>query len=66
MDIAQNSNDVEVLIELKNKGTDDEEWKEALMIVKDWGQELAHTLQEKTPNVELEVKIAGFCCHKSK
>ena len=45
--------------------TDLDEWDLAINTVKDWGKELAQTLKEKTPNVDMNVKVSGHCCYKS-
>ena len=61
---TENANEVTISITLQNTGNDTEQLDRALTITKNWGKELAHTLQEETPNVKLRVNVAGVCCNE--
>ncbi len=66
MEIVQDSDEIVISINLKKQSnnTEEEEWHEALNIVQDWGKELGKTLQEKTPHIQLDVKISGHSCYQ--
>lgn len=65
MEKVGNHNEVDVSITLKNDSENSEEWAEALTMVKEWGKELAKTMEEKTPGVALGVDVAGLNCYKT-
>ena len=61
---TKKTNTVTISINLEDNGNDTEQWEKALTITKNWGKELANTLQEETPNISLRVNVAGVCCNK--
>ena len=61
---TEKANTVTISINLEDNGNDTEQWEKALTITKNWGKELANTLQEETPNISLRVNVAGVCCNK--
>lgn len=64
IDLAEECNEITITINLKNNSTDLDEWDLAINTTKNWGKKLARILKEKTPNVEMEVKVSGHCCYK--
>ncbi len=66
MEIVQDSDEVVISINLKKQSnnTEEEEWHEALNIVRYWGKELGKTLKEKTPHIQFDVKISGHSCYQ--
>jgi len=65
IDLAEECNEITITIDLKNNSTDLDEWDLAINTVKDWRKALTQTLKEKTPNIEMNVKISGHCCYKN-
>ena len=62
--VTEDNNTVTISMTLQNNGNDTKQWEKALTLTKNWGKELAHALQEETPNISLRVNVAGICCNE--